>query len=137
MTRGQERRPGSSRALRRNPEQTAVCRPTIRQQEDSEWNLNHLMALSKRCLDNMGEFMPGLARGVQALSSREDREKERSRLDSMVLLIMKLDQLDQEIESALSSAPSNSGTPTLKRRIISVSNASKQISQQSVYLVFA
>ncbi|KAL7824265.1 hypothetical protein AOLI_G00330000 [Acnodon oligacanthus] len=52
-------------------------------------------------------------------SSREDREKERSRLDSMVLLIMKLDQLDQEIESALSSAPSNSGTPTLKRRIIS------------------
>ncbi|XP_072525829.1 rho GTPase-activating protein 7 isoform X2 [Salminus brasiliensis] len=52
-------------------------------------------------------------------SSREDREKERSRLDSMVLLIMKLDQLDQEIESALSSAPSDNGTPTLKRRIIS------------------
>uniref|UniRef100_A0A3B1JSF1 Rho GTPase-activating protein 7 n=1 Tax=Astyanax mexicanus TaxID=7994 RepID=A0A3B1JSF1_ASTMX len=57
----------------------------------------------------------------QVMSSREDREKERSRLDSMVLLIMKLDQLDQEIESALSSAPSSNGTPTLKRRIISVS----------------
>ncbi|XP_051983010.1 rho GTPase-activating protein 7 isoform X1 [Xyrauchen texanus] len=52
-------------------------------------------------------------------SSREDREKERSRLDSMVLLIMKLDQLDQEIENALSSTSSLNGTPNLKRRIIS------------------
>ncbi|XP_035385430.1 LOW QUALITY PROTEIN: rho GTPase-activating protein 7 [Electrophorus electricus] len=52
-------------------------------------------------------------------SSREEREMARCRLDSMVLLIMKLDQLDQEIESALSSAPSHDGTPTLKRRIIS------------------
>ncbi|KAK7162025.1 hypothetical protein R3I94_004623 [Phoxinus phoxinus] len=50
-------------------------------------------------------------------SSREEREKERSRLDSMVLLIMKLDQLDKEIENALSS--SLNGTPNLKRRIIS------------------
>uniref|UniRef100_A0A673HJ36 Rho GTPase-activating protein 7 n=1 Tax=Sinocyclocheilus rhinocerous TaxID=307959 RepID=A0A673HJ36_9TELE len=51
--------------------------------------------------------------------SREEREKERSRLDSMVLLIMKLDQLDKEIENALSS--SLNGTPNLKRRIVSVS----------------
>uniref|UniRef100_A0A8C2JS95 Rho GTPase-activating protein 7 n=1 Tax=Cyprinus carpio TaxID=7962 RepID=A0A8C2JS95_CYPCA len=51
-------------------------------------------------------------------SSREEREKERSCLDSMVLLIMKLDQLDKEIENALSS--SLNGTPNLKRRIISV-----------------
>ncbi|XP_050969950.1 rho GTPase-activating protein 7 isoform X1 [Labeo rohita] len=50
-------------------------------------------------------------------SSREEREKERSRLDSMVLLIMKLDQLDKEIENALSS--SLNGTPNLKRRIVS------------------
>ncbi|XP_051993701.1 rho GTPase-activating protein 7-like isoform X1 [Xyrauchen texanus] len=52
-------------------------------------------------------------------SSREEREIERSRLDSMVLLIMKLDQLDQEIENALSSIPSLNGTPNLKRHIIS------------------
>ncbi|XP_073806049.1 rho GTPase-activating protein 7 isoform X1 [Danio rerio] len=50
-------------------------------------------------------------------SSHEEREKERSRLDSMVLLIMKLDQLDKEIENALSS--SLNSTPNLKRRIIS------------------
>ncbi|XP_058653361.1 rho GTPase-activating protein 7 isoform X3 [Onychostoma macrolepis] len=52
-------------------------------------------------------------------SSREEREKERSCLDSMVLLIMKLDQLDKEIENALSF--SLNGTPNLKRRIISTS----------------
>ncbi|XP_016419804.1 uncharacterized protein LOC107749227, partial [Sinocyclocheilus rhinocerous] len=50
-------------------------------------------------------------------SSREEREKERSSLDSMVLLIMKLDQLDKEIENALSS--SLNSTPNLKRQIIS------------------
>ncbi|KAM6132583.1 LOW QUALITY PROTEIN: rho GTPase-activating protein 7 [Pterocles gutturalis] len=45
----------------------------------------------------------------------EDRE--RSRLDSMVLLIMKLDQLDQDIENAL-SAGSPFSTPKYKRRHI-------------------
>ncbi|KAM4836634.1 rho GTPase-activating protein 7-like [Thomomys bottae] len=45
---------------------------------------------------------------------REDRDK--TRLDSMVLLIMKLDQLDQDIENALSTSPSPSGTPTNRRR---------------------
>ncbi|XP_057159336.1 rho GTPase-activating protein 7 isoform X7 [Ursus arctos] len=45
---------------------------------------------------------------------REDRE--RARLDSMVLLIMKLDQLDQDIENALSTSSSPSSTPTNLRR---------------------
>ncbi|XP_046699322.1 rho GTPase-activating protein 7 isoform X3 [Silurus meridionalis] len=45
-------------------------------------------------------------------SSREEKERERSQLDSMVLLIMKLDQLDQEIDDALGSAPSPRATPT-------------------------
>ncbi|XP_021251074.1 rho GTPase-activating protein 7 isoform X2 [Numida meleagris] len=44
----------------------------------------------------------------------EDRD--RSRLDSMMLLIMKLDQLDQDIENALSAGSSPSSTPTYKRR---------------------
>ncbi|XP_060680028.1 rho GTPase-activating protein 7 isoform X1 [Hemiscyllium ocellatum] len=47
---------------------------------------------------------------------REDRD--RARLDSMVLLIMKLDQLDQDIENALSANSSPSSTPTFKRRHI-------------------
>ncbi|KAL6076076.1 hypothetical protein STEG23_029780, partial [Scotinomys teguina] len=51
--------------------------------------------------------------------TREDRD--RSRLDSMVLLIMKLDQLDQDIENALSTASSPSSTPTNLRRRIPVS----------------
>uniref|UniRef100_A0A671NE88 Rho GTPase-activating protein 7 n=1 Tax=Sinocyclocheilus anshuiensis TaxID=1608454 RepID=A0A671NE88_9TELE len=63
-------------------------------------------------------------------SSREEREKERSRLDSMVLLIMKLDQLDKEIENALSS--SLNGTPNLKRRIISVTLDWRMVSTTSV-----
>ncbi|XP_048647755.1 rho GTPase-activating protein 7 isoform X1 [Marmota marmota marmota] len=45
---------------------------------------------------------------------REDRDK--ARLDSMVLLIMKLDQLDQDIENALSTSSSPSSTPTNLRR---------------------
>ncbi|XP_067890965.1 rho GTPase-activating protein 7 isoform X2 [Heterodontus francisci] len=45
---------------------------------------------------------------------REDQD--RARLDSMVLLIMKLDQLDQDIENALSTNSSPSSTPTVKRR---------------------
>ncbi|XP_047571900.1 rho GTPase-activating protein 7 isoform X5 [Lutra lutra] len=47
---------------------------------------------------------------------REDRD--RARLDSMVLLIMKLDQLDQDIENALSTSSSPSGTPANLRRHI-------------------
>ncbi|TKC40898.1 hypothetical protein EI555_012696 [Monodon monoceros] len=45
---------------------------------------------------------------------REDRD--RVRLDSMLLLIMKLDQLDQDIENALSTSSSPSSTPTNLRR---------------------
>ncbi|XP_054239248.1 rho GTPase-activating protein 7 isoform X1 [Indicator indicator] len=43
-------------------------------------------------------------------------ERDQSRLDSMVLLIMKLDQLDQDIENALSAGSSPSSTPTYKRK---------------------
>lgn len=50
---------------------------------------------------------------------KEDRE--RVRLDSMVLLIMKLDQLDQDIENALSTSSSTSSTPTNLRRHVPVS----------------
>ncbi|XP_048186509.1 rho GTPase-activating protein 7 [Perognathus longimembris pacificus] len=46
---------------------------------------------------------------------RHDRDK--ARLDSMVLLIMKLDQLDQDIENALSASSTPSGTPTNLRRL--------------------
>nr|XP_019955869.1 PREDICTED: rho GTPase-activating protein 7-like [Paralichthys olivaceus] len=44
------------------------------------------------------------------------RKREHARLDSMVLLLMKLDQLDQEIENALSATASMDSTPTLHRR---------------------
>uniref|UniRef100_A0A672YCS1 Rho GTPase-activating protein 7 n=1 Tax=Sphaeramia orbicularis TaxID=375764 RepID=A0A672YCS1_9TELE len=43
-------------------------------------------------------------------------KREHGRLDSMVLLLMKLDQLDQEIENALSASSSMGSTPTLHRR---------------------
>uniref|UniRef100_A0A3B5LJK2 Uncharacterized protein n=1 Tax=Xiphophorus couchianus TaxID=32473 RepID=A0A3B5LJK2_9TELE len=43
-------------------------------------------------------------------------QHEHARLDSMVLLLMKLDQLDQEIENALSATSSMDSTPTLHRR---------------------
>ena len=46
---------------------------------------------------------------------------DRARLDSMVLLIMKLDQLDQDIENALSTGSSPSSTPTSLRRRVPVS----------------
>ncbi|XP_062285981.1 rho GTPase-activating protein 7 isoform X3 [Scomber scombrus] len=42
--------------------------------------------------------------------------REHARLDSMVLLLMKLDQLDQEIENALSVTSSMDSIPTLHRR---------------------
>jgi len=51
----------------------------------------------------------------------------------MVLLIMKLDQLDKEIENALSS--SLSGTPNLKRRIISVSGHQSEAFMQNDSLI--
>uniref|UniRef100_A0A8C9YXB3 Uncharacterized protein n=1 Tax=Sander lucioperca TaxID=283035 RepID=A0A8C9YXB3_SANLU len=47
-------------------------------------------------------------------------EREHARLDSMVLLLMKLDQLDQEIENALSATSSMDSTPTLHRRQLMV-----------------
>ncbi|CAB1426893.1 unnamed protein product [Pleuronectes platessa] len=50
------------------------------------------------------------------------RKREHARLDSMVLLLMKLDQLDQEIENALSATSSMDGTPNLHRRPIQESD---------------
>uniref|UniRef100_A0A8C2X5X9 Uncharacterized protein n=1 Tax=Cyclopterus lumpus TaxID=8103 RepID=A0A8C2X5X9_CYCLU len=47
-------------------------------------------------------------------------QREHARLDSMVLLLMKLDQLDQEIENALSATSSMDSTPTLHRRPLQV-----------------
>ncbi|XP_053186986.1 rho GTPase-activating protein 7 isoform X2 [Scomber japonicus] len=44
------------------------------------------------------------------------RKREHARLDSMVLLLMKLDQLDQEIENALSVTSSMDSIPALHRR---------------------
>ncbi|KAJ0033764.1 hypothetical protein NQD34_000871 [Periophthalmus magnuspinnatus] len=43
------------------------------------------------------------------------KKHEQVRLDSMILLLMKLDQLDQEIENALSATSSIRSTPTLLR----------------------
>uniref|UniRef100_A0A672FKT0 Uncharacterized protein n=1 Tax=Salarias fasciatus TaxID=181472 RepID=A0A672FKT0_SALFA len=43
--------------------------------------------------------------------------REHARLDSMVLLLMKLDQLDQEIENALSATSSMGSTPTPLRSV--------------------
>uniref|UniRef100_A0A3B4WJL9 Rho GTPase-activating protein 7 n=1 Tax=Seriola lalandi dorsalis TaxID=1841481 RepID=A0A3B4WJL9_SERLL len=48
------------------------------------------------------------------ISTSEHREH--ARLDSMVLLLMKLDQLDQEIENALSATSSMGSNPALHRR---------------------
>ncbi|OXB83860.1 UNVERIFIED_CONTAM: hypothetical protein H355_003072 [Colinus virginianus] len=61
----------------------------------------------------MGRAAPAIAEWQEVT---EDRD--RSRLDSMVLLIMKLDQLDQDIENALSAGSSPSSTPMYKRRHI-------------------
>ncbi|XP_039702439.1 rho GTPase-activating protein 7 isoform X8 [Pteropus medius] len=52
-------------------------------------------------------------------------ERDRARLDSMVLLIMKLDQLDQDIENALSTSSSPSSTPTNLRRHVDLESGSE------------
>ncbi|XP_036789824.1 rho GTPase-activating protein 7 isoform X1 [Oncorhynchus mykiss] len=66
-----------------------------------------------KCGDNKGEDHVVKLRARK--SSRE--EQEHSRLDSMVLLLMKLDQLDEEIDTALSASSSSTMaiTPTLRR----------------------
>ncbi|XP_016064532.1 PREDICTED: rho GTPase-activating protein 7-like isoform X1 [Miniopterus natalensis] len=53
---------------------------------------------------------------VRLRKRKEIKDRDRARLDSMVLLIMKLDQLDQDIENALSTSSSPSSTPTNLRR---------------------
>ncbi|XP_034067544.1 LOW QUALITY PROTEIN: rho GTPase-activating protein 7-like [Gymnodraco acuticeps] len=65
---------------------------------------------------------PGLDETNEPGDQKEDvvkvrmRKREHARLDSMVLLLMKLDQLDQEIENALCATSSMGSTPTLHRR---------------------
>ncbi|XP_010218866.1 PREDICTED: rho GTPase-activating protein 7 isoform X1 [Tinamus guttatus] len=91
------------------------------------------VALENKCLSSISpaEDIQGLHLGnhlttqecsdsqVKLRKRKEMREdRDRSRLDSMVLLIMKLDQLDQDIENALSTGSSPSSTPTYKRRHI-------------------
>ncbi|XP_034267290.1 rho GTPase-activating protein 7 isoform X1 [Pantherophis guttatus] len=49
---------------------------------------------------------------------KEARDQDQSRLDSMILLILKLDQLDQDIENALSESSSPSGTLTQPQKPI-------------------
>lgn len=48
-------------------------------------------------------------------------QHERASLDSMVLLLIKLDQLDQEIQDALSATSSTDNSPTPQRRPLQVS----------------
>lgn len=50
------------------------------------------------------------------LFSTDLSQRGHARLDSMVLLLMKLDQLDQEIENALSATSSMDSTATFHRR---------------------
>ncbi|KAK5899584.1 hypothetical protein CesoFtcFv8_009047 [Champsocephalus esox] len=65
---------------------------------------------------------PGLDETNDPGDQKEDvvkvrmRKLKHARLDSMVLLLMKLDQLDQEIENALCATSSMGSTPTLHRR---------------------
>lgn len=70
-------------------------------------------------------FFPrnGLSDSITTCSVPQEikEERDRARLDSMVLLIMKLDQLDQDIENALSTSSSPSSTPTNLRRHVLVS----------------
>lgn len=47
-------------------------------------------------------------------------QHERASLDSMVLLLIKLDQLDQEIQDALSATSSMDNSPTAHRRPLQV-----------------
>ncbi|KAJ8410944.1 hypothetical protein AAFF_G00179790 [Aldrovandia affinis] len=63
-------------------------------------------------MDEDGAARPRMRKGRRG-------ERERSRLDSMLLLLMKLDQLDQDIEDALNASPPASSTPPLSREEIS------------------
>ncbi|RVE76287.1 hypothetical protein OJAV_G00006860 [Oryzias javanicus] len=55
------------------------------------------------------------------------RKREHARLDSMVLLLMKLDQLDQEIENALIATSSVDRTPTIHQRLEADAAASQAL----------
>nr|XP_020516914.1 rho GTPase-activating protein 7-like isoform X1 [Labrus bergylta] len=75
--------------------------------------INSNTQLSSPVLEATNE--PGDQRDDNVVKVRM-RKREHARLDSMVLLLMKLDQLDQEIDNALSATSSMDSTPTLHRR---------------------
>ncbi|CAL8332557.1 unnamed protein product [Lota lota] len=59
---------------------------------------------------------PGSHEMRESEDLKDESLQDSSRLDSMVLLLMKLDQLDKEIENALSATSSMDSTPTPRRR---------------------
>lgn len=65
---------------------------------------------------DFGTFNAGLNRLWVWLFSTDLSQRGHARLDSMVLLLMKLDQLDQEIENALIATSSMDSTATFHRR---------------------
>ncbi|XP_063258076.1 rho GTPase-activating protein 7 isoform X6 [Prinia subflava] len=109
------------------------CIPAVENGLDGSGFTEPQVALENKCLSNVSS-----AEDIQCLHVRNHltthensdnqvklrkrkeitEDRDRSRLDSMVLLIMKLDQLDQDIENALSAGSSPSSTPTYKRRHI-------------------
>uniref|UniRef100_A0A8C7GXX4 Rho GTPase-activating protein 7 n=1 Tax=Oncorhynchus kisutch TaxID=8019 RepID=A0A8C7GXX4_ONCKI len=72
------------------------------------------------------------ADGLNVQRKMYEKEQEHSRLDSMVLLLMKLDQLDEEIDTALSASSSSTMaiTPTLRRHQVSGTSQSVNTPQQ-------
>ncbi|RXM99970.1 Rho GTPase-activating protein 7 [Acipenser ruthenus] len=94
-------------------------------EQDYETDSSHITNLTESLKTNDSQDSPNPCKPVECRvelrkgkEMREDRD--RSRLDSMVLLIMKLEQLDQDIENALSATSSASNTPTQKRRHLHV-----------------
>ncbi|XP_011617068.2 rho GTPase-activating protein 7 isoform X2 [Takifugu rubripes] len=75
-----------------------------------------LADLLKNC-DAQGYSLVGINQpGANGEGEVRTKKHERARLDSMVLLLIKLDQLDQEIQNALSTTSSMYSSPTLQRR---------------------
>ncbi|XP_028254522.1 rho GTPase-activating protein 7 [Parambassis ranga] len=89
-------------------------RPGASRMEETD-EATHSVIYSDTQLDSSvldGRTEPGEQKEVKVRM----RKHGHARLDSMVLLLMKLDQLDKEIENALSATSSMDSTPTLHRR---------------------
>ncbi|KAK1174803.1 hypothetical protein AOXY_G2385 [Acipenser oxyrinchus oxyrinchus] len=92
-----------------------------RDEQDSETDSSNITNSTESLKTNDSHYSPNPCEPVECsvqLRNRKEmqEERDRARLDSMVLLIMKLEQLDQDIENALSTTSSASNTPTQKRR---------------------